>query len=141
MTPSNTCYKMVERFEGYRPAAYQDGNGVWTIGYGHTQGVKPGDRCTTAQAQEWLAQDMATAAHAVNEYVTVPLTQNQYDALVSLVYNIGAGNFRESTLLRKLNDKDYGGASEQFLAWRRVGSDKSALLPRRSQERTLFDTP
>ena len=141
MQLSDSGLRLIERFEGFKPTAYRDVRGIWTIGYGHTAGVKEGDKCTFAAAQEMLRADAQIAADAVNKFARVPLTQNQFDALVSLTFNIGAEAFEESTLLRLLNDSEYAAASEQFLQWRRAGNDKSALLPRRSQERTLFDTP
>ena len=132
---------MLKRFEGFRNVAYPDVGGVLTIGYGRTAGVTAGERCTLSQAADWLFSDAAIYEVAVNRNVSVPITQNQFDALVSFAFNIGVGAFEESTLLRKLNDKDYDGASLEFLKWTRAGNDPSALLPRRSQERTLFDAP
>lgn len=139
LSPSPRCYRLLEAFEVFRPTAYKDIRGVWTIGYGHTEGVREGDTCTMAQAEAWLGQDTMRAAIAVNKHVTVPLTQNQFDALVSLTFNIGVTAFEESTLLRKLNDKDYAGAAEEFLSWKRAGSKRNALLQRREKEKALFE--
>lgn len=141
MQTSPNGFNLITRFEGFKPTAYKDVRGTLTCGYGHTSSVTADSVCTTTQARMWLGADVATAEKSINELVKAPLTQNQFDALVSLVFNIGVGAFEESTLLRELNDGDYGGASLQFLQWRRAGSDKSALLCRRSHERTLFDTP
>lgn len=100
--------------------AYQDSKGVWTIGWGHTAGVHEGMTCSLEAALAWLDADLDEAESAVCLYVTVPLTDNQFDALASLVYNIGTTAFRSSTLLRKLNARDYAGAAAQFAAWNKV---------------------
>ena len=138
MEPSPNAFAIIKQFEGFKPTAYQDQRGIWTIGYGHTRNVVAGDTCTTAQAQTYLAEDVQGTAAAINQHVTVPLTQNQFDALTSLVFNIGAGNFEESTLLRLLNDRNYNGAADEFLQWKRAGTYRNALLPRRQEERALF---
>lgn len=142
MTPSENAYKIIEDFEGYRDKAYPDpgtGGSPWTIGYGHTRGVKPGDTCTEEQAEDWLHEDVAEAAAAVNEYVTIPLSQNQFDALVSFTYNLGVHNLNRSTLLTLLNRGDIEGAADEFLKWDMAGG---RVLPgldtRRHKERELF---
>lgn len=127
---------LTESFEGCRLAAYQDTGGVWTIGYGHTAGVGPGDTCTQAQADAWLQQDMAWAAAVVNRTVDVPLTQGEFNALVDFVYNAGAGAFEESTLLRVLNAGDYAQAAQQFDLWDHAGDQVVAGLLRRRQAET-----
>ena len=122
--------------------AYQDGGGIWTIGFGHTQGVKEGDTCTQSQAYNWLDTDLNTAVAAINRLVTVPLTQNQVDALTSLVYNIGSGHFASSTVLRLLNGANYDGAADAILMWDKVaGVESAGLVRRRTAERDLFLTP
>lgn len=133
---------MIAGFEGFSAVAYQDGGGIWTCGYGHTAGVKDGDTCTKDQAQEWLAEDVQNAENAVNTYVTVPLTQNQFDALVSFTYNVGAGSLQHSTLLKLLNAGENMGAASQFLAWNHINGQLSkGLMARRVAERNLFMTP
>ena len=92
-----TGQALTESFEGCRLVAYQDQNGVWTIGYGHTQGVAAGMTCTQEQAQAWLLEDIQWAVSVVNSQVTVSLTQNEFNALVDFVYNVGSGNFTSST--------------------------------------------
>ena len=92
---------LIKTFEGYRSEAYLCPAGVWTIGYGHTSGVNPGDTCTREEADEFLKEDLAEAEACVNAQ-SLDLSQTQFDALVSLVYNIGAGNFQGSTLLKLL---------------------------------------
>lgn len=136
MIPSAWLYDFLKYYERFRPTAYpataaERRRGIWTIGYGHTRGVKEGDTCTLAQANEWLHQDATTAAVAVNRLVKVPLNQNQYDALVSLCFNIGVGAFEESTLLRKLNAGGYAGAQAEFKRWDRQAAKELPGLERR----------
>lgn len=116
-------------------------NDVWTIGWGHTQGVQEGDTCTQEQADAWLAQDLSWAAATVESHATIPLTDNQFAALVSLVYNIGATNFDASTLLRDLDAGDTSDAAAQFLVWdRQRGVDLPGLDRRRAAEEALFNS-
>ncbi|MFC2997353.1 lysozyme [Acinetobacter sichuanensis] len=129
-------------FEGLRLNAYDDGVGVWTIGYGTTVingiKVKKGDTCTEAQAKQYMASDLKKFEAAVNK-VQVPLNQNQFDALVSLTYNIGTGAFADSTLLKKLNVGDYKGAAAQFDVWVKAGGKRmQGLVNRRAKEKALF---
>lgn len=113
----------------------------WTIGYGHTRNVKQGDKCTEAQATTWLHEDLFDAEAAVNQ-VAVPLSQFQFDALVSFVFNVGSGNFAKSTLLRKLNAGDYDGAADEFPRWNKSGGrELNGLTARRADEKDLFQTP
>jgi lysozyme len=131
---------LIKTFEGLKLNAYKCPAGVWTIGYGTTKGVKPGQAITAAKAEELLAADLRKFEDTVNTSVAVPITQGQFDALVSLTYNIGSGAFRASTLLRKLNAKDYAGAAEQFPRWNRAGGKVLAGLTRRREaERKLFE--
>ncbi|WP_010117524.1 lysozyme [Acinetobacter sp. P8-3-8] len=143
MKISTNGIDLICSFEGLRLKAYDDGVGVWTIGYGTTMingtKVKKGDTCTLEQAKSYMAQDLKQFESAVNQ-VKVPLNQNQYDALVSLAYNIGVSAFLNSTLLKKLNAKDYKGAAEQFLRWNRAGGKvMRGLTNRRAKERKLFE--
>jgi lysozyme len=141
LTPEQSTYDLIMRFEGFSPTAYQDVKGVWTIGYGHTGNVQPGDTRTQAQAQQDLIDDVAIAVRAVNAGVGVPLTQNQYDALVSFTYNVGNNAFLASTLLAKLNAGDYQGAADQFARWNKSGGKAVAgLTNRREAERETFLT-
>lgn len=133
---------LTEQFEGLRLKAYQDSAGVWTIGYGHTgRDVHAGLTITQQQASDLLLQDVGTAVTTVNRLVTVPLTQNQFDALVDFVFNVGSGNFAKSSLLRELNAGNTASAAAQFLAWDHTGGVMSpGLLRRRQAEKDLFET-
>lgn len=131
-------------FEGLRLNAYDDGVGIWTIGFGTTiypNGikVKKGDTCTEAQAKAYMAHDLKKFELAVNGAVTLDLNQNQFDALVSLAYNIGTNAFKKSTLVKKLNTGDYCGAADQFNVWITAGGKRmQGLVNRRAKEKSLF---
>lgn len=144
MNTSQTGIDLIKGFEGKRLVAYDDGVGVWTIGYGtikYPSGVrvKKGDTCTEAQAETYLKSDLVKFENAINRLVKVPLNQNQFDALASFTYNLGETNLSKSTLLRKLNAKDYKGAADQFLVWNKAGGRVlTGLVRRREAERSLF---
>lgn len=130
------------RLQAYYATAEEKIKGIVTIGYGHTHGVKIGDTCTIQQANQWLKEDCADAEKAINWRVTAPLNQNQFDALVSLVFNIGETNFAASTLLKLLNAKLYPDAAEQFPRWnKQAGKVLGGLVARRAKERALFLRP
>ena len=142
MNISDSGLDFIMAHEGIRLSAYPDpatGGEPWTIGVGHTGGVQPGDTCTQEQAREWLREDAQTAVRCVNQSVGRDLTQNQFDALVSLVFNIGCGNFGKSTLLKCLNAGNDNAAAQEFLKWDRAGGKEMAgLLKRRQDESALF---
>ncbi|MCP1104855.1 lysozyme [Serratia nevei] len=130
---------LIKHFEGLKLRAYQCSAHVWTIGYGHTVDVSANDVITEEEALYFLHQDVAESERAVNQYVHVPLTQNQFDALVSFVFNLGVGNFRTSTLLKKLNAGDDDGAAQEFGRWIHAGGKVlPGLVRRREAERALF---
>lgn len=132
---------LIKNFEKCALRAYLDQGGVWTIGWGHTPATE-GQTCTQTEADAWFLIDVAWAVGIVNALVRVPLTQNQFDALVSFVFNVGAGNFRSSTLRRLLNEMDYDGAANQFPLWNHVdGQVSDGLTDRRKAEQKLFLTP
>jgi len=136
----------IKEFEGLRLDAYLDVAGILTIGYGHTgPDVKSGMKITKAQADDLLHKDMQWAIDAVSKSVTVPTNQYQQAALTSLTFNIGAGAFKSSTLLRKLNAGDIEGAANEFGRWNKatVNGKKTVingLTRRRESERKLFMT-
>jgi lysozyme len=133
---------IIREFEGLRLHAYPDpasGGEPFTIGFGHTIDVEPGDNCTLEEAEQWLLDDCADAEVAVLKHVRVPLSQGQLDALISFVFNLGAGNFHKSTLLRKLNAGDYVGAWQEFARWNKAaGKVMPGLSRRRAAEAKLF---
>ena len=108
---------LIKEFEGLRLKAYKCPGGVWTIGYGHTAGVKAGMVITEAQAEEYLKADLIAFEKYLNA-LGLPLNQNQFDALISFIYNVGTGNFSRSTLLRKVraNPQD-NSIMDEFLKW------------------------
>lgn len=139
MKTSNIGINLIKSFEGCILKAYKCPAGVWTIGYGHTAGVKEGQTITQAQAEEFLKQDLKRFETYVKNLVTVKLNQYQFDALVSFCYNVGPGNLKTSTLLKLLNKGDYEGAAEQFERWVKAGDKKLAgLVRRRVAEKELF---
>lgn len=136
---SLTGINLIKQFEGCRLEAYYCPAGVLTIGYGHTKIVSPGLHITQQKANELLALDLALFEAAVAQLVKVPLTQCQVDALISFVYNVGVGAFTSSTLLKKLNAKDYVGAASEFSRWNKAsGAPLAGLTKRREAERKLF---
>ena len=130
---------LIKEFEGLRLKAYKCPGGVWTIGYGHTVGVKPGMVISEAQAEEYLKVDLIAFERYLNG-LGLALNQNQFDALISLIYNIGIGNFQKSTLLRnaRINAND-NSIMDEFLRW---GYSKGRVLPglqrRRLREMKLY---
>lgn len=131
---------LIKEFEGLELEAYLCPAKVWTIGYGHTKTAKPGMKITPAGAEHLLRLDLEWVESTINKNVKVELTQNQYDALASFIYNIGGGAFKKSTLLRKLNAGDFEGASAEFPRWNKAGGKVlKGLTRRREAERKLFD--
>ena len=132
-------FDLIKEFEGCRLEAYLDAIGIPTIAYGHTGGVKLCDKVTQEEADELLHGDLLNAEECVTKWVKVRILQEEFDALVSLVFNIGCGNFRTSTLLKLLNVCDFNGAADQFLVWNKAGQKTlPGLVRRREAERKLF---
>jgi lysozyme len=132
---------LTEQSEGLRLEAYQDSGGIWTCGYGHTSRVGPSTTCTISLAAEWLEQDTQEAVSAVNQLVTVPLTQPEFDALVDFVFNVGATQFSKSTMLDLLNAGNIAGAALQFQRWNKCnGQVVAGLLNRRIAEQNEFNS-
>lgn len=139
LTPSPACLALVREFEGVQLKAYLCPANIWTLGVGHTGGVKRGDRCTDEQADAWLLADLNEAAESVRALVKVPLTQSQFDALCSFVFNLGARAFAESTLLILLNKGQHKLAAAQFARWVHGGGKRlPGLVRRRAAEADLF---
>lgn len=130
---------LITTYEGLRLEAYKDPVGVWTICYGSTKNVKPGQVATLQECDNRLGADAEEAANAVRKYVQHPITQEQFDALVDFTFNLGAGNLKNSTLLRKLNAGDCYGAAEEFRRWVYAGRQvMPGLQKRREAEYELF---
>lgn len=140
MNISKQGIDLIKNFESLKLTAYLCPAGVWTIGYGHTTNVRRGDIITEEQAQKMLESDLAWVERTIQATVTVPLSQNQYDALCSIIYNIGSTMFSNSTLLKYINS----GAEEnaivsQFMRWKFVGGRESkGLVNRRRREIALW---
>lgn len=133
------------QWEAVRTTAYLDSAGIWTICVGHTKGVYQGMKATRDQCDVWLKEDLKIAERAVQRFVTYPISQNQYDALVIFTFNVGVEAFRTSTLLRKLNAGDIIGASNEFPRWNKERDPKTkqhrvskGLTNRRKAEQQLF---
>lgn len=140
MKTSKAGIDLIKSFEGCRLVAYKCPAGVWTIGYGHTFGVRAGQKITQKQAEDFLKSDLQVYEKGVEKAVRVKLNQNQFDALVSFSYNCGLGALRSSTLLKKLNKGDYKGASAEFPRWNKAnGRILAGLKRRRKEEKALFD--
>lgn len=143
---SDLARRLVIGFENLSLTVYKDRGGAWTIGYGHL--VKTGEKfypygtvktITQSEAEQLLDSDMRSAVDAVSSSVKVALNETQKAALVSLAFNIGNGAFKNSTLLKKLNNGDYQGAADQFSAWVYDNGVKvSGLVNRRNEERRIF---
>lgn len=139
MKVSSKCLDFIMWHEGCVLKAYPDpgtGKEPWTIGYGHTLGVKEGDTCTKEQAAAWLRDDIAWVNETLAETVRVPLTQNQTDALGDFIFNIGRPQWESSTLLKLLNNGEYQAAANQFERWNKP--PLPGLIQRRKDEKALF---
>ena len=139
MRTSDKGIAVIQMFEGLRLTAYDDGGGVQTIGYGHTGNVQPDSTIDEEEATRLLKADLLTAEQCVDECVEVQITQEQFDALVSFVFNVGCNAFNHSTLLRLLNAGNKEAAAAQFSRWTKDGGKVLAgLIRRRAAEAELF---
>lgn len=129
---------LTKDFEKCRLMPYRDSGGVWTDGWGNTHRVVPGVAITQEKADSDLVMNVADAVDTVNDHVTVPLTQNQFDALVDFTFNCGGPAFKTSTLLKKLNAGDYAGACAQFARWNKDNGQVVAGLTRRCTARQVL---
>lgn len=137
---------LIKKYEGLKLTAYRCPAGLLTIGYGHTgDDVKPGMTINKEFAEILLKEDLKVFEKAINDLVKVELTQNQFDALISFIYNVGTGNFKKSILLRLINEKKFNEVSNEFMKWtkaRQPGGFKElpGLVKRRTEEKKLFLT-
>lgn len=140
MKTSQKGIDLIKRFEGFSPTAYLCPAGVWTIGYGHTAGVRAGDSVDEDTAEDFLREDLADAEGAVGKYVKVPLKQWQFDALVSFTFNLGSGNLYSSTLLKKVNrNPDDSAIRQEFEKWVYAGGRVlKGLVDRRKAEADMY---
>ena len=139
METSQNGIELIKEFEGRRLVAYQDSVGVWTIGYGHTKDVWEDRLIIKSTADRLLAEDLAEFEKYVDNLVDVPLTQNQFDALVAWTFNLGPTNLSESTLLKKLNAGDYDAVPFEMKRWNKAGGEVlEGLIRRREAEAALF---
>lgn len=133
--------ELIKKFEGFRAEAYLCPGGKWTVGYGYTQDVNAGDKITEVEAEHYLRHDVGDAEQAVNSLINAPLEQCQFDALVSLVFNIGCGNFYSSTIRRLVNEgcRDKNKITHAFCMWKMSnGRVLKGLLRRREAEAALY---
>ena len=139
MKISNEGLSLIKKFEGCELTAYQCSAGVWTIGYGHTKGIEEGMEITQQEAEDMLVEELHEYENYINDNVTAPLSQNQFDAMVSWVYNLGPANLKASTLLKVLNAGDYDGVPAQIKRWNKAGGvTLDGLIRRREAESLLF---
>ena len=139
MKTSAEGISLIKKFEGCELYAYQCSANVWTIVYGHTKDVEPGMQITQEDAEQMLVDELHEYENYINEYVTAPLSQNQFDAMVSWVYNLGPANLKASTLLKVLNAGDYEGVPAQLKRWNKAGGEiLDGLIRRREAEARLF---
>jgi lysozyme len=130
---------LIKKFEGCELKAYRCAANVLTIGYGSTKGVKEGDSITQEDADKLLMHEIKEYEGYVNDLVEVDLEQNQFDALVSWVFNLGPAKLKSSTLLKVLNAKDYEGVPAQIKRWNKAGGKVlQGLVRRREAESLLF---
>ncbi len=131
--------ELIKKYEGLRLTAYKCPAGVWTIGYGHTKGVKEGQKITNSQAEELLKEDLRVFENGVNKW-NLQINQYQFDALVSFAFNLGLANLGKSTLLKKVqaNPQDKT-IKDEFLKWVNAGGRKlEGLVRRRNEEAEMY---
>lgn len=141
MKTSQRGIDLIKKYEGFRATAYRCPAGILTIGYGHTGNVSPSQVITQEQAEDLLRIDVVEAEEVVCKMVKSKITQNQFDALVSFVFNCGSGNFQKSTLLKRVNanPQDVSGITEAFKMWNGgKGKELPGLIKRRAEEALLY---
>jgi lysozyme len=138
---NHTAVELTKQEETLQLEAYELG-GVWLIGYGHLMLEGEKDVITEEEADAFLREDLHWCESAIERYVTVPVTLNEFSAMVAFCYNVGSGKTRGSSIVKKVNGDDRPGAADAFLLWNRMnGVVMSALANRRAKERTIFITP
>lgn len=136
---SENMIAVIKKFEGLRLKAYKCPAGVYTIGYGHTENVFADSEISKLMADQILRKDLKKFENSIKKLVKVPLSQCQFDALVSFTFNAGATNLKNSTLLKYLNNGEYSLAAEQFERWIYANGKKlEGLLTRRKAEKEIF---
>ena len=139
MKASKNGIELIKKYEGCKLNAYLCPANVWTIGYGHTKNVKEGDKITQEMAEQLLVNDLQQFENAVNAYCLRALTQNQFDALISFVFNLGSVAFKASTLLKRINANQMELAALEFERWNKAGGKVlEGLTKRRKDEKALF---
>ena len=141
MKCSQEGLELIKKFEGCKLKSYKCPAGVWTIGYGHTEDIKEGDIVSPEEANKLLRADVFKFEEYVTDNVIVNLTQNQFDALVAWTFNLGVGNLRNSTMLKKLNNADYTSVPFEMKRWNKAGGKTlDGLIRRRNAEALLFQS-
>ena len=139
MNISKEGLSLIKKFEGCELEAYLCPAGVWTIGYGHTKDVKEGDKINKEEADYLLQEEMIEYESYINDFVEVPLNQNQFDSLCSWVYNLGPTNLKNSTMLRVLNEEKYADVPQVIKRWNKAGGEVlDGLIKRREAEAKMF---
>jgi GH24 family phage-related lysozyme (muramidase) len=146
MRTSEVGIALIKRWEGLELESYQDIAGIWTIGYGHTETAGPNQKISEREAEELLKRDLGPRERAVGDLTSVSLNQNEFDALVSFVFNVGVGAYRNSTARKRLNRGDRVGAAEALTWFNKatvsgVLREVTGLTRRRAAEKALFLTP
>ncbi len=137
----NKAGRLIAEFEGFSSTVYRCQAGVRTIGYGHTRGVVDGQTITKEDALRLLMSELSTLQKALASVIHVDVTEGQFVAILSLVYNIGMWKFRTSTLLRELNKENFVNAGNEFARWIYVKRQPNeGLMRRRAKEREVFDS-
>ena len=140
MKISQEGLSLIKKFEGCELEAYKCAAGVWTIGYGSTKGVKEGDTLTKEETDNLLLHEMDEYEGYVLESVEMPLSQHQFDAIVSWTFNLGPSNLKASTMLKVLNKGNYEDVPAQIKRWNKAGGKVlEGLIRRREAEALLFE--
>ena len=131
---------LIKKFEGCELESYKCSAGVWTIGYGHTAGVKEGNKINQEEAEELLTKDLEEFENYVTDLVKVDLTEEQFDALVAWTFNLGPSNLKNSTMLKVLNNSQYDKVPSEMKRWNKAGGEVlEGLMRRRDAEALLFE--